>query len=355
MPNRPKLPREILISNVALGSHGSSSAAVTSTIDASVTAQIVGDKAGVFEVSRIETLDLVREPDGQHGSIFVWETALAVDGLGPIQVDQGQAVLVFVDFSCPPDPASSGFRATVLLEGLPSIPIFATANLGRLEFASLSAPLILPGQAENFEFQILSSLGHEVSGVFSCDSGFEPHFSSDPQFTSIPAGGTVTVTIRVTCAAGTLPGEHSVIFSLRAADNSREFGSIEIGVTVTRSAAVVASLPQSFSLQRGASVRCVIRATVTGGPASFTVSHGPLPSGISMTPDGQTVSVDGSVFVGLDISVDARAPIGTLPPVAIVWTVRDPEIDGQLPLNIEVTDSLPHALMFNSGTLVPQL
>jgi hypothetical protein len=353
MPNRPPLPRQVVISNVGLGTHASSSAAVMSTIDTTVTAQIVGDSARVFQISQIETQDLVREADGQHGSIFVWETALKVNGPGPIQVEAGQAVMVFVDFACPPDPPTSAFRATVVLAGLGNITILATADLGRVEFFLPSTPVILPGQTEALQFQILSSLGHEVSGVFSTDLAFEPHFSSDPQFPTIPAGATVAVTLPVTCAAGTSPGTHLVRFHLHSADNSIEFGSTENGVIVARSAEVLSSLPPSFGLERGASVHCVIRAKVTGGPAEFTVSHGPLPSGLSVTPDNQTVAVDGVVFVGLDISVDAHAPVGSLPPVALLWTVRDPELDGQLPMNIEVTDSLPHALMFNSGTLGP--
>jgi hypothetical protein len=67
MPTIPKLPAEIDIRNAALGTLSLSSAGVYATADAVVTAQIVGDIAGVFRIAKIETLDVVSEPDGPHG------------------------------------------------------------------------------------------------------------------------------------------------------------------------------------------------------------------------------------------------------------------------------------------------
>jgi hypothetical protein len=347
MLNRPKLPDEIVITNVAIGSQGSSSGAKVSSVDAIVTPQIVGDKLGVFAISRIETLELVREPDGLHGSILVWEPGTTVKGSGPIQVEQGEALRAFVTFTPPPDPAVSVFRASVNIGDLGAIPIFATANLGRLEFAVVSNPLILPGQTQVFEFVVVSSLAHEVSGLTSIIS---PQFSSSPTSLTVAAGGTLRFGVSITCAQGTSPGDHAVFLHLRSLDNSRELGSTEIVIAVTRSVEVVASLPSSFGTKAGSSIRCVIRATVSGGPARLEISAGPLPRGLTVNPPSQSVPVDGAVFVGLDIDVDPEIS-GELA-FTIVWTVQDPQISGELPFNLEVIE-VPQALLFPSTTLGP--
>jgi hypothetical protein len=70
-----------------------------------------------------------------------------------------------------------------------------------------------------------------------------------------------------------------------------------------------------------------------------------------VSPESQTVPIDGTVFVGLDIDADSTV-IGELAFV-MSWTVREPEISGQLPFNVEVINGIPQALLFTSPTLGP--
>jgi hypothetical protein len=118
---RPKLPSDIQILNVTIGTRASSSAGLYSKADANVTVRIEGDNAGLFRVTKVETDDVVIVREGPHGNpIEVLETALVVNGPGPIQVFNGQAILASVEFSCPMAPAQAAFRATAVMDGLPA-------------------------------------------------------------------------------------------------------------------------------------------------------------------------------------------------------------------------------------------
>jgi hypothetical protein len=82
-----------------------------------VVARIDGDTSDVFRIVRVETDDVVKDPNGPHGGVDVLETASVVQGPGPIDVDLGQALEVFVEFSCPADPPQAVFKATAVVEG----------------------------------------------------------------------------------------------------------------------------------------------------------------------------------------------------------------------------------------------
>src|SRR5579862_7554354 len=103
----PKLPKAVEILNVAPGTTGTSDAGIYATTDANVGFHIEGDASGVFQVVRVETDDVVTDPDSPpgHPPILTLQLALAVNGPGPIDVFAGQAIRVFVEFSCPADPA----------------------------------------------------------------------------------------------------------------------------------------------------------------------------------------------------------------------------------------------------------
>jgi hypothetical protein len=74
----------------------------------------------------------------------------------------------------------------------------------------------------------------------------------------------------------------------------------------------------------------------SGSPAELAVSHGPVPSCVSVTPDNRFLTVDGMAFTNFDFEIARDAPVGKLAPLPMVWTVREPEITGQLIFNIEV-------------------
>ena len=128
---RPVLATEIQIPNVPYGTRGSSSGGRYSDTDANVTIRIEGGNAALFRVIQVETADVVITHEGPHGSpVASLQTALTVDGPGPIPVDAGQAVLVSVEFSCPIDPPQTAFRATAVMDGLAApngLSIFATS------------------------------------------------------------------------------------------------------------------------------------------------------------------------------------------------------------------------------------
>ena len=68
-----------------------------------------------------------------------------------------------------------------------------------------------------------------------------------------------------------------------------------------------------------------------------------------MTPDNRFLSVDRMAFRNFDLEVTPDSPPGKLAPVHIVWTVREPEITGELVFHIEIVAdqavmTLPHPL-----------
>jgi hypothetical protein len=118
---RPVLSSDIQMLNVPFGTRGSGRGGRYSTADASVTVRVEGDDASLFRVLQIETADMVVTREGPHGTpVASLQTSLTVDGPGPIEVFAGQAVLVSVEFSCPADPPRAAFRATAVMDGLPS-------------------------------------------------------------------------------------------------------------------------------------------------------------------------------------------------------------------------------------------
>jgi hypothetical protein len=353
---RPILPGEIRILNVALGDRRSSDGGLYAMADANVTVRIVGDSSGVFRVVKVETADVVITQEGPHGGpIASLQTALTASGPGPIQVFSGQAILASVEFSCPSDPAQAIFRARADLDGLPpqkpnGLSILATANLGMVAMDIVNPnPSILPGQTENIEFQISSSLGHDVNVAVEIDRS-EPNFSAPTPSLFVPKGAIESLTIPITCAPGTPVGRHGVEFQLRNIDRPQVWGGFNFGITVTRSVQVVTSLPSDLQLQQGDSVRGEIRVTLTGEPAQFEVDHGPLPLGVSVSPNGQRMTVDSTGFVGFDINVATNAPLGKFGPLSFFWTVREPEITGQLVFDLEITSDVEE-ILYDSGTL----
>src|SRR6266481_3255957 len=265
---RPILPSKIQILNVALGGRGSADGGrYANGVHASVNVHIVGANSGVFRVVQVETDDVVTDV-GQHGHIIqTLQTALVVKASEPIEVFGDQAILVPIEFSCPSDPAQGAFRATAVMDGLPApngISILATARLGTVVMDNLTSPTIRPGQKENYDFQIISSLGHDVHVAVEYDSVFEPHFSAPTQSPLfIPKEAIVPLTIPITCAPGTPVGNHSLHFNLRNLDRPEVFGGGGLAITVTRSVMVVTTHCRTDIAQKAAET-----ARLLGAPAS---------------------------------------------------------------------------------------
>jgi hypothetical protein len=188
----PKIPVAITILDVPLGSTRAGQGGFYARSDATVTAELEAGGAGAFRIVRMETDDVVQDPDGLHGSIPVLQFAGAVNGPGPIAVSAGQALLVTVEFACPADPPSAKFTTGVAVHGFPApgrIPVSATAALGRLEAISLDSPPMLPGGNATFHFRVSSSRGRDVPISFVFDTASAPQFSAPAQSGTVPAGG----------------------------------------------------------------------------------------------------------------------------------------------------------------------
>ena len=65
MPQRPKIPGQIQISNVPLQSRRSAFGGVYAEEDANITVRIEGDTSGVFQVTEVET-DVGRYVETRH-------------------------------------------------------------------------------------------------------------------------------------------------------------------------------------------------------------------------------------------------------------------------------------------------
>lgn len=351
---RPRLSSTIEFSNVALGTQSSSTGGIYADADTTVTARLTGDSSALFRVVEVEADDVVVTHEGPGGKpIASLQTAVVVNGPGPIQVSAGQAILVTVEFSCPSDPAQGKFTADVVLDGIPSGPsglsIVAIPDLGRLDMdiVNPTRPSILPGQTISVDFQLISSLGH---GVNVAVKSIAPPLSAPTRSLFVPKGAIVPLTIPITCPPGTPVGENGVEFQLSNIDQLQVFGTFGFGITVTRSVTVVTNLPSDIRLQQGESIRGEFRFTVTGGPVQLVVTHGPLPNGVSMTPDSRSVTVDGTAFLGFDLDVATNAPIGKFPGLPFFWAVGEPEITGQLGFNLEITPDIEE-IIYDSGTL----
>ena len=75
-----------------------------------------------------------------------------------------------------------------------------------------------------------------------------------------------------------------------------------------RLVSITTNLSSDLMLEHGSSTLCEIRVTPSGGPSTFTIAPASVPAGISLSNGQQSVSLNGSVFVGLTINVE-HAPV----------------------------------------------
>jgi len=97
----------------------------------------------------------------------------------------------------------------------------------------ISAPPILPGETKDFVFRIFSTRGHDIAIALLYDSAFERHFTAPTTFPpAVPAGGSIDVTVAITCVPDTPPGPLNGEFRITSPDGSQPLGSFEFPVTV---------------------------------------------------------------------------------------------------------------------------
>ncbi len=352
MPPPPLgFPNHITIAPTAPATFASTGAGGLPKHSGNVSVRIDGDASHVFSVVSLETEILTRDPDVPH-SPLAWQTSGSQDGAGPIGLESAEALVVFVGFACPANPAQDSFTASAVVfavdapaTALMTIPISASVLVVPpvVTIESRSSLSISPGSLATFSFRLRSTFKTEVGGTLTCDSRPPSPFSSDtdPAFPIIPPGGTVDVNLPVLCAAGTAVGNYPVVFSYHEIDNSIEFARLVVTIKVTqdRSVSINPSLSPNVSLDQGSSTLCEFRVSITGGPTTFNFNSVSVPTGITLQNAQQSLSVDGSVFFGVNIDVDPQAPTSnTASPLQFDWTVPGDEFhaaaNGSITFNI---------------------
>jgi Domain of unknown function (DUF4185) len=219
---QPPVPTRIQMANVRPGTSATGDGGGLPRVEGLCSAAIEGDADGVFFVAGLETLALVHDPDLPPGSGRAWETQQTVDGAGPIDIGLGEALSITARFVCPTLPAKDTYTAAVVavLAGQTNpvlqIPITATVMPEHVTISVTQAPATFhPGQTETFGFAFDSSFATDISGFFRLDSP-KPPFTSldpDPPFPTVPAQGSVNVTLPVVCAPDAAAGFYTLTFS----------------------------------------------------------------------------------------------------------------------------------------------
>ena len=322
-----------------------------------IVARIDGDGAGVFTVTGIETLHLVRDPDAHA---LNWETLTSVDGVGPIDMTGAQAIGVLVGFGVPDKPQPS-YSATCVLappddpsNPLMVVPVEGTANLvGHIRVDLVAAPggakPLVPGGSSVIAFVLDSTLDHEVDGSFSCLTGGSP-FTSPSLPASVAAFGRSEVVLPIACAPGTAPGVYDgIAFGLTSADPNGNGGvSISIKVFTPRTVELSTDLPQEVQLEPGASVTGTITVQDSGGLSDIAFRAGVLPDGIRASVGPTRVVAGGPLpdserIEAADLTIaaapDAAAGLRHTP-LVLDWTVPSdithPQLDGTFSLLVDV-------------------
>jgi hypothetical protein len=225
--------------DVAPGATGSGNAGIYLNSDATITVTLEGEDAANFTVVRVETYDVVSDPDSPPGRppILVLQLSSRVNGPGPIDVAEGQAFLTFVEFACPSDPPKAHFTAVAAVKdpSLPAgiaLPVSATARVGRLTAQLLSVVAVSPGLSAPVLVRISSSFAHDVPIRVVYEEGFQPLFSAASQPATVPAGDHTDVGLSLTCRSDAPLGDLVARFEMRSSDLALLYGEIVITVSV---------------------------------------------------------------------------------------------------------------------------
>jgi hypothetical protein len=376
-PFNPPLnvPDTIALLGAPIGSFVSGVGGGLPRLNGNIVALIDGDDSGVFSVVGLETDTLVHDPDAPRGG-RTWETVLTVDGSGPIQIGPAMALLVTVGFAARRSLTQANFTATVVIvaEGtsgpaLFQIPIQASVDsVGHMLVVTEACPLldsgISPGQTLDLQVLLLSSLQHDVTGIFSLDNGPVPigvPTLSSPQIpVSLPANTTVAVALPVTCAVGAAPGFIlSVPFLFTSGSDGDAGISLRILVLSGRTVTVTTDLSLSPILLAGSSTPYKVTVNDSGGPSTIAFQPDLLPPGVSLQLSEPRVIGTGAGGVNppqvlemdMVLELGAQLPPGSMPPFRLNWVVpatpSTPEITGFLTFNVNI--AFPQVTAPNSG------
>ena len=158
---RPNFLDHIEMLNIAPGAFASAGGGTILKTSKEVVVRIDGNDANVFSVSALETQALVleRDPDAPPGSPRVGhgQTALTVDGSGPITVESGEALKVTVVFACPAKPKKDAYAATANVfaasdpgTSLLPVPVSGRVSPGSVTIVSLAPLSLAAGNTPGF-------------------------------------------------------------------------------------------------------------------------------------------------------------------------------------------------------------
>jgi hypothetical protein len=225
-PLPPPVPSRIQFDSVLPGQSVSTGGGGLPKASGQCSAKIDSDADGVFFVDGLETLEFVQDPDAPRGSKGVWEILDRANGSGPIDIEPGLALEVFVRFACPTSPRNGPYTASaVVLDGQQNqvlrVPITATIAPETLGIAATqTAPTFFPGQIESFEFQFESTFRQDVRGFFGFTGPTPPFSYPFPEsfFPSVPAMGSTTVKVSLVCSTEAAAGKYTLVFSYNQTD-----------------------------------------------------------------------------------------------------------------------------------------
>lgn len=313
------------------------------------TAEIAGDDAGVFSLVALETLALVREPDAPPGTPRVWDTVAQADPPGPIGLHP--AVLATVRFACPAHNPQDSYHATVVFtptdpaQSGASLPVTAAVRPPDISLRVIAGPdAIFAGDTQELTVRLSSTfeVDRPVFVTVTPVSGFET--SPTPASLNVPANGSADVSRPLKCLAGTPVGRYdgAVTVTMLTADDPPLTHNTRFDITVLerRSVTVTSSLPPQLTLLHPSLTPGQLQITVTGGPATVTLSH-QTTANVTVSLPGD-VAVDGSATVDFTIAVDDRTDEFDLDPkpVTLSWFVPGDEFHPGGPWTGSVTSEV---------------
>lgn len=227
----PPLPSKVTLLDVSPGDDAFGQAGDYAPADATVTAKIVGDDFGLFDIAEILIFDVQKNPDAP-GAPPVLVPAGSVEGPGPVSVVGGEAVLVKVRFRAPLQPPQDTFTATAVIAGdnwSMEFSISVQASIGGISVQFQPRILnIVQGGRATAQLQV-RSLGGPPTDVSFFMVAAPQGISLDGGGLTVPVGSHETATRTVTFVAqlDAEPGTHELQGLRFSAFNGTLQGSLD--------------------------------------------------------------------------------------------------------------------------------
>jgi hypothetical protein len=330
MPPAPQfpLPPAVRLANVEPGDSAAAEAGAILRVVGTATATLTGDDAGFFRIDQVETLALVKDPDAPARA---WETVSEADGPGP--VDGGPGFGVTVGFTCPDQPAKETFTAAAMLTvsaGGTTVthdfPVTATVLPENLT-VQLNPPSFFIGEEEDITISVSSTYRRDVGGLLTVSSTHPSAFSFGKLVSAltVPALGTASVTIPVRCTA-IATGDYEMTAAFEpdgtAASAAR---TADVRVLGHRAATVTSTFASQLTLFHPSTTPGTLIVSVQSDTAVtiFFETIG-APETVSLTmPQSATVDIGATlpVTINLPASPPPSGFTDAFAPITLAWVI----------------------------------